>query len=184
MHKRTEIRIAGFGGQGVVLAGYILGRAASIHGDQHATLTQSYGPESRGSACSAQVILSDGEIFYPALILPDILLVMSQEAETKFSSQIKKEGIILYDSSLVVPYREDVKYLGLPATEMAQELGKKIVANMIMLGILVRQTGVVKLEALKEAVKEVVAKQHIELNMKALDAGYSFNPSKPVAIRT
>src|SRR3989304_3127627 len=100
---KTEIRIAGLGGQGVILAGYILGKTASIYSNKHATLTQSYGPESRGSACSAQVILSDSEIFYPALIKPDILLVMSQEAETKFSGQVKKEGIILYDSSLVTP---------------------------------------------------------------------------------
>lgn len=168
----------------MVLAGYILGRAASIHGSQHATLTQSYGPESRGSACSAQVILSDGEIFYPALILPDILIAMSQEAENKFSSQIKKEGIILYDSSLVTPSREEVKYLGLPATEMAQELGKKIVANMIMLGFLVRQTGLVTLESLKQAVQEVVAKQHFDLNLKALSAGYSYNPSEQITVKT
>src|SRR4030067_1594161 len=103
MPNRTEIKIAGFGGQGVLLAGYILGKAGSIYSNKHATLTQSYGPESRGSACSAQIILSDSEIFYPALIQPDILVVMSQEAEAKFSNQVKKEGLILYDSCLVTP---------------------------------------------------------------------------------
>jgi len=184
MPNRTEIRIAGFGGQGVVLAGYILGKAGSIYSNKHATLTQSYGPESRGSACSAQVVLSDGEIFYPALIKPDILLVMSQEAETKFSGQVKKEGIILYDSSLVTPSSDGIKYVGIPATELAGELGKKIVANMIMVGFLASQTEVITLEALRQAVIGVVAKQHLELNMKALYAGYSYKPAKPITVET
>ena len=184
MPNRTEIKIAGFGGQGVVLAGYILGKAGSIYSNKHATLTQSYGPESRGSACSAQVVLSDGEIFYPALIKPDILLVMSQEAETKFSGQVKKEGIILYDSSLVVPSSDGINYVGIPATELAAELGKKIVANMIMVGFLASQTEVITLEALRQAVIGVVAKQHLELNLKALYAGYSYNPSKFITVKT
>ena len=180
MPSRTEIRIAGFGGQGVVLAGYVLGKAVSIHSGKYATLTQSYGPESRGSACSAQVILSDAEIFYPALIKPDVVLVMSQEAESIFAGQIKEEGIVLYDSSLVTPSSDETNYLGIPATEIASGLGKKIVANMIMLGFFANQTKVVSLDSLRQTVAEVVAKQHLELNMKALYAGYSYVPGQPI----
>lgn len=184
MSKRTEIRIAGFGGQGVILAGYVLGKASTIYGNKYATLTQSYGPESRGSACSVQVILSDSEIFYPALIQPDILVAMSQEAEAKFSSQIKKEGIILYDSSLVTPGIDEIKTAGIPASDLAAGLGKKIVANMIMLGFLARQTNATSLEALRQAVISIVAKQHLELNLKALETGYSYLPSKPIEVET
>ena len=184
MSKRTEIRVAGFGGQGVILAGHILGRASTIHENKFATLTQSYGPESRGSACSAQIVVSDAEIFYPALIQADILMVMSQEAETKFSNQVKKEGMILYDSSLVAPGPGLAKYAGIPATQLAQQLGKKIVANMIMLGFLARQTGAVSLEVLRQAVLGMVAKQHLDINLKALQAGYSYKPSTPITIET
>lgn len=182
MSKRAEIRIAGFGGQGVILAGYALGKAAAIYESKYATLTQSYGPESRGSACSAQLILSDSEIFYPALIQPDILMVMSQEAEAKFAGQIKKDGIILYDSSLVSPSVEGPRLRGIPATDLAAELGKKIVANMIMLGFLASQTKVIGLEALRQAVLGIVAKQHLELNLKALYTGYSYSVSEPANI--
>ena len=184
MSKCTEIRIAGFGGQGVILAGYVLGKAATIYENKYATLTQSYGPESRGSACSAQIILSDSEIFYPALIQPDILVVMSQEAEAKFSNQVKKEGLILYDSCLVTPSVNAARLAGIPATDLAADLGKKIVANMIILGFLARQTNAVSLDALKQAVISIVAKQHLELNMKALETGYSYLPSKPVEVET
>jgi 2-oxoglutarate ferredoxin oxidoreductase subunit gamma len=176
--------VAGFGGQGVILAGYILGRAATIYENKFATLTQSYGPESRGSACSAQIVVSDAEIFYPALIQADILMVMSQEAETKFSNQVKKEGMILYDSSLVVPGPGLAKYAEIPATQLAQQLGKKIVANMIMLGFLARQTKAVSLDALRQAILGMVAKQHLDINLKALNTGHSYNPEKPITVET
>jgi 2-oxoglutarate ferredoxin oxidoreductase subunit gamma len=173
MSRRTEIRVAGFGGQGVILAGYILGRAATIYEGKYATLTQSYGPESRGSACSAQLIVSDSEIFYPELIEPDVILLMSQEAQTRFSGQIKKQGLILYDSTLVVPADSKVRQAGIPASELAGQLGKKIVANVVMLGFLAGQTGLVSLDALRKTITDVVAKQHLELNLKALQTGYS-----------
>ena len=97
----TGIRIAGFGGQGVILAGMVIGKAVAIHDGKFATLTQSFGPEARGSACSAQLIVSDEPILYPYLMQPDILVVMSQEASRLFGSDLKPGGLLLYEQDLI-----------------------------------------------------------------------------------
>src|ERR1700761_132643 len=97
----TEIRVAGFGGQGVILAAIVIGKAASIYENGFATMTQNFGPEARGGACSAQVILSDSPILYPYVTRPDIMMVMSQEAYTLFSPQLKDEGILVIEEDLV-----------------------------------------------------------------------------------
>ena len=117
----SEIKIGGFGGQGVILSGIIIGKARAIFDGKHATLTQAFGPEARGSACSAQVILSDEAILYPYVANPDVLVVMSQEAYTKFSPALKKDGILLMEQDLVQPGKlpPKVKAHSIPATRFA-----------------------------------------------------------------
>ena len=104
---KTEIRVTGFGGQGVILCGYLIGKSASIHDGKEATLNQSFGPEARGSACSAQVIVSDDKILYPYLTKPDILISMSQEAYTKFEPELKNDGLLLVDEDLIMKARDE-----------------------------------------------------------------------------
>ncbi|MBU0765175.1 MAG: 2-oxoacid:acceptor oxidoreductase family protein, partial [Bacteroidetes bacterium] len=115
-----EIRVTGFGGQGIILAGYIIGKAASIYANLHATLTQNYGPESRGGASSAQLIISNEQIFYPNITQPDILLAMSQEGYSKYKNELKPDGIMLVDEDLVklTRPRTDVKIVKVPATRL------------------------------------------------------------------
>ena len=121
----TEIKFGGFGGQGVILAGIIVGRAASIYNDKFATLTQSFGPEARGSACSAQVIVSDSRITYPYVTKPEILLAMSQEACNKFLPEASDDATVIIEEDLVKPndLKQGMKLYGIPATRLAEELG-------------------------------------------------------------
>jgi 2-oxoglutarate ferredoxin oxidoreductase subunit gamma len=170
---RKDIRIAGFGGQGIILAGHILGKAAAVHEGANASLTQSYGPESRGGACSAQVVVSDEPILYPHLLNVEILAVMSKEACTKFQGALKK-GFFLYDTDLVKPdpLPDEVKSYGIPATRFAEELGRSLVANIVMLGFVTAVTKVVTFESMKKAVLATVPKGTEQLNEKALTTGY------------
>src|SRR3972149_608384 len=123
---RTEIKIGGFGGQGVILSGYILGRAASIFDSKSATMIQAFGPEARGSACSAELIISNEAITYPYIVAPNVIVVMSQEAYTKFSPQLAQGGMLLTEEGLVVTHnlRSDIKHYSIPATRIAEEVGK------------------------------------------------------------
>ena len=169
---RKEIRIAGFGGQGVILAGFILGRAISVHTRMHATMTQSYGPESRGGSCEADVIIGDTEDDTPVVTHPDILVFMSQEAATKNMEAARDAPLILSDADLV-RLDEDLasRALALPFTRTADGLGRRIVANMVMLGSLTRAARIVPREAMEAAVTETVKPKTRELNLKAFDAG-------------
>ena len=119
---KTEIKIGGFGGQGVILTGYVIGKAASIFDNKFATMTQSFGPEARGSSCSSQVIVSDDRILYPYISVPQIMVIMSQEAFNKFSPQIDPNGILMVEEELVevsgLP--DTVKLYGIPATRIAE----------------------------------------------------------------
>ena len=99
----SELRIAGFGGQGVILAGMVIGHAATLHDGKFATLTQSFGPEARGSTCSVQLIVSPEPILYPYLTKPDILVVMSQDANERFGGDLKAGGLLLYEQDLIQP---------------------------------------------------------------------------------
>jgi len=130
---RTEIRISGYGGQGVVLAGYILGKAIALHSGLEAVMTQSYGPEARGGASSANVVISDEPVDYPFVLHPDILVALSQEAYTRFRPTAKPEARVFIDQDLVIPFGNDQPY-SIPATRLAEQLGRRIVANMVMLG--------------------------------------------------
>jgi 2-oxoglutarate ferredoxin oxidoreductase subunit gamma len=144
--SRWEVKIAGFGGQGIILAGYLLGKAAAVYDRRHATMVQSYGPEARGSACNSQVIIADEPIYYPYLTEPDVLIAMSQEAYARFAPEVKPGGLVIIERDLVAlnagrlrdeDSRENtVRLYALPATKIAEELGHRIVANIVMLGFL------------------------------------------------
>jgi 2-oxoglutarate ferredoxin oxidoreductase subunit gamma len=172
----TEIRIGGYGGQGVILSTHILGRAAALHENGYATMTQSYGPEARGGAASAAIIVSDQPVLYPYLTRPDILVVMSQEAYTRFTPDLKEGGVLLVEEDLVrldsVPGHLQV--YGIPATRFAEELGKKMVLNVIMVGFLCAITKVVGREACRAAVAESVPEKFQKLNLDAFEKGYGF----------
>lgn len=170
----TEIRIAGFGGQGVILATHILGRAAAVHENRYATMTQSYGPEARGGAASAALIVSDEPVLFPYVAHPDILVVMSQEAYTRFTPAVKEGGYLLVEEDLVRLDRtaQGLKIYGIPATRFAEELGKKMVLNVIMTGFLCAITGAVSAEAARKSVEESVPARFRELNLQAFDKGF------------
>jgi 2-oxoglutarate ferredoxin oxidoreductase subunit gamma len=173
---RREVRFTGFGGQGMGVLGYILGRAAAVHDGKDATMTQSYGPEARGGASSTQVVISDDRIFYPYVIMPDVLVVMSQEGYDKHRKNLKEDGKLLIDEDLVMlADDEDPKRVRrIPATRLAEELGRKIVANIVMLGFFSEITGLASEESLKKAVAESVPKATIDLNLRAFDRGRDY----------
>ncbi len=172
----TEIRITGFGGQGVILCGYIIGKGASIFHDQHATLTQSFGPEARGSACSAQVVVSGDRILYPYVTAPHVMLAMSHDGYITHKDSMAKDGIILYEKDLVKLEKlgPKQKAFGVPATRIAEELGRKIVLNIVMLGFFAGATDVMPAESLRKAVESSVPEGTEELNLKAFDRGYEY----------
>ena len=172
----TELRVSGFGGQGVILCAYIIGRAAALHDGKHATLTQSFGPEARGSACSAQVIVSDDPVLYPYVQHQKALVCMSQEAYDKFEPETDPGGILLYEEELVTPHkpRANMKVYGIPATRIAEELGRIIVVNIVMLGFFTAMTGLLPMEAARKAVEESVPDGTEKLNLAAFDRGYEY----------
>jgi 2-oxoglutarate ferredoxin oxidoreductase subunit gamma len=174
---RTEIRVGGLGGQGVILCGHIIGKAASIHDGKHATLIQAFGPEARGSACSAQLTVADEVIGYPYVRRPDVLVLMSPDAYTQFIPQLKPGGTLLYENELItvddkVP--EGVKVYGIPATRLAEELGRRLVLNIVMVGFFVGVTGAVSWDAVEKAVKDSVPRGTEDLNLRALRKGYQY----------
>jgi 2-oxoglutarate ferredoxin oxidoreductase subunit gamma len=184
----TEIRVAGFGGQGVILSAIVLGKAASIHQGAFATMTQNFGPEARGGACSAQLILSDSPVLYPYVTRPDILVVMSQEAYTRFVPELKEGGTLIVEEDLVrvTDLKPGVKVYGVPATRIAEELGKRMVLNAVMVGFFTAITRLLDAEAVRKAVADSVPPNFRELNLKAfergLDYGSKAQTGKPVAL--
>ncbi len=172
--NRTEIRLSGFGGQGIILMGYILGKAAALYDHKHATMTQSYGPESRGGACSAQVIVADTPVSYPHLIRPQVLAAMSQEAYTKYAGELAEGGLLVIDEDLVRPNdaSQRARLFGVPATRIAEQMGRKMIANIVMLGCLAALDDTVSVEALRQAVRSSVPQGTEELNLQAFERGY------------
>jgi 2-oxoglutarate ferredoxin oxidoreductase subunit gamma len=178
---RREIRLSGFGGQGIMTAGYILGKAAALFDDCHVTLIKSYGPESRGGASSAQVIISDRQIDYPRLISPEVLVAMSQEAYAKYIAELACGGLLLIDEDLVDlgQPRADIEVRAIPATRLAESaLGRRIVANIVMLGFVAANTDIVSADGLREAVLTSIPKGTEELNMRAFELGYLYPVQK------
>ncbi len=176
----TEIRVAGFGGQGVILAAMIIGKAASIFEDGYATLTQSFGPEARGSACSAQVILSKEPILYPYLTQPDVMIAMSQDACAKFSPELKSGGTLLVEEDLVriCTLPPGAKLAGVPATRLAEEIGKRLVLNIVMTGFFGAVTKLISPDALRKAVADSVPPGTEDMNLRAFDRGFEYGLSE------
>lgn len=186
--SRTEIRITGFGGQGVVLAGYIIGRACAIDAGRHATLIQSFGPEARGSACSATLAVCDTEVLYPYIQRPDIFVVMSGEGYERYRAELKDDGVLIYEKDLVHPtpgapdkaplrLREGPagpRAYGIPSTRIAESLGRAMVQNIVMVGFFTAVTQLVSRAQMRAAVQASVPPGTEELNLKAFDAGCAF----------
>ncbi|MBZ5581982.1 MAG: 2-oxoacid:acceptor oxidoreductase family protein [Acidobacteriia bacterium] len=172
----TEIRIAGFGGQGVILAAAVIGKAAAIFQGGYATMTQSFGPEARGGSSSAQVILSTEPILYPYVTQPDILVVMSQEAYTRFAPQLKPGGVLIMEQDLVrvdkIP--NGVRAFGVPATRLAEQLGRKVVLNIVMTGFFTAVTNLLDADAVRQAVDDSVPPAMKKLNLQAFDKGLEY----------
>jgi 2-oxoglutarate ferredoxin oxidoreductase subunit gamma len=174
---KSEIRVGGLGGQGVILCGHIIGKAASIYDNKFATLIQAFGPEARGSACSAQVTVSDEVIGYPYVKNPDILVLMSQDAYAQFIGQLKPGGLVLYEEELVTvddKLPAGARALGIPATRFAEELGRRLVLNIVMTGFFAGVTGLVSPAAVEKAVLSSVPKGTEDLNMRALRKGLEY----------
>jgi len=173
---QVEVRLGGFGGQGIILSGKIVGQAAALHDGREVTLTQSYGPESRGGACSTALIISDGAIPYPRVTCPAVMVLMSQEAYITYHSQLVEGGLLLVDADLVEPDLAAGQHIvPIPASRIAEhKLGRRIVANIVMLGALTALSDVVSEEAMRKAVLDSVPKGTEELNMQAFQLGYEY----------
>jgi 2-oxoglutarate ferredoxin oxidoreductase subunit gamma len=172
----NEIRFSGYGGQGIIRCGLIAGKAISLYDNKYATMTQSFGPEARGSACSSQVVVSEDRVLYPYITRPEILVSMSQDAYEKYEPELRDGGILIYDTDLVrlKPTRAKIRIYGVPSTRFAEEMGNRIFANLVMLGFFTAITRVVTPEAMKKALPGLVPKRFLELNIRAFERGYSY----------
>ena len=178
--KRCEIKVGGFGGQGIILSGYIIGKAVSLHDKKNSALTQAYGPEARGGACSADLVVADDEIHNPFFKAADILVLMSQESFNRFAPKLKKEGLLLIDEDLVEPHDVSggTRLFTIPAMKIAEGLGKRIIANIVMLGFFTSMADVVSKEAMEASIKSSVPKGTEELNLTAFRAGFDYGVEK------
>jgi len=168
---RREIRLAGSGGQGIIMAAVVLAEAAGVHEGKQVSQTQSYGPEARGGTCKAEVVISEAPIDYPKVSRPDFLLAMNQASVNTYFGDLKPTGLLIVDSTLVskVP---TAKTVSIPFTRIArEEFGTDLVANMVALGALGYLSRDVSLESLEEALISRVPPGTEELNLKALRAG-------------
>jgi len=175
--ERIEIRLGGFGGQGIILAGYTLGRAATVHAGRNAVMSQSYGPESRGGACLAEIVIADGEIAYPRVTSPDVVAVLSQQAYDQHAADCPPGSLLIVDSDLVTlngkPEPERL-VLEAPATRLAEEAGRRIVANIVLLGFICGATNVVDIAAIRAAVAASVPRGTESFNLSAVETGYEY----------
>lgn len=173
---RVEIRIGGLGGQGIIKTGLILAMASCVHGDKEAIQTASYGPESRGGHCRSEVIISDEDIDFPKVEQPDILVAMSQEAYLEYAGDLKENGILIVDPDLVANQNENLsaRVYEVPATRIAEELGERIVGNVVMIGAFTAITNLLNAEHVKESIKLNVPKKSIAMNLDAFEKGYKY----------
>ncbi len=171
MARRYEVRLAGTGGQGAILAGIILAEAAIREG-KNVVQTQSYGPEARGGASRSEIVISEGEIDHPKVLEPNITLCMSQEACDRYSNQTRQGGLIILDADHV-SRSPTTRAVRVPLTSLAREVtGRAIAANVVGLGLLAGLTGIVSRQSLEEAVQAHAPRGTAELNLRALAAGY------------
>jgi 2-oxoglutarate ferredoxin oxidoreductase subunit gamma len=168
---RTEIRIAGLGGQGVVLAGHILGKAA-VYDGKNAVQIQSYGAEARGSIAKSEVIISDQKIGYPAVRKCDILVAMNQEALEKNSKDLKEQGVLIIDSTNVEQPEKQVSLYKVSATESSEKIfGTRVCANMLILGALAKTTRIVSDNSVEKAIEDTIEKKTRNMNIRAYRKG-------------
>ncbi len=169
-----EIKFSGFGGQGIVRCALITGKAVALYDDQFATMTQSFGPEARGGACQSQLIVSGDRVLYPYCTVPHVLITLSQEAHDKYEPGLGDGGILIYEQDLVKPSGDPsrVKMFPVPATRIAEELGNRLFANLVVLGFFTAITGAVSPEAMKKALPGLVPDRFLKANMSAFDKGY------------
>jgi 2-oxoglutarate ferredoxin oxidoreductase subunit gamma len=171
----TEIRTTGFGGQGVVLLAYVIGHATAIEAGRHSTMIQTFGPEARGSTCSATLVLSDREVLYPYIRGTDILVVMSSDAYEKYRDELRPDGILVYESALVHPTPPPgQRAFGIPSTRIAESMHRPIVGNMVMLGFVTAATGITSRAVMRDAVKASVPAGTEEINLQGFDAGWTY----------
>lgn len=176
---RVEVRFAGFGGQGIIKSGIIVAAAACIHGGKNAVQTQSYGPESRGGACKSEVVISGDEIDFPKVVEPDVVVLMSQHAYNDYAEDVKSGGTMIVDPGMIPREKElkNVQVYRVPATKIAEQLGRRIVANIVMLGAFTAITELLDEEAIKESIKENIPKGTEELNLAAFEKGFEYGKS-------
>jgi len=177
INYQTEIIVTGFGGQGIILAGRILGKSASLVDKKESTFVQAYGPESRGGACNAQVIISDKPINYPYVTKPHILVAMSQAGYDKFASDLTASSILLIDQDLVRPDNAPCDHFAIPASRMAENLGNIMMANIIMLGFFTAITQAVSKKAAETTIAGSVPKGTEERNIEAFNKGFDYGLS-------
>lgn len=178
--EKHEIRITGMGGQGVILCGYILGKAAALYDKGlSSTMTQSFGPEARGSACSAQVVIASHKIGYPYVNKPGVLIAMSHDSYGKYIDGVAGDALILYDSDLVHPgpIKEGQTAYGIPATRIAEDMGRKIVLNIVMIGFFTAVSDILSQKAVRHAVASTVPKGTEEFNVRAFNEGFQYGKS-------
>ena len=176
MNNEKHILITGFGGQGVIMAGDILGTAATLYDGKFATMTQAYGPEARGGACSVQVIISEEEVLFPYIKEPHVLICLSQEGYSKNIDSLREGGMLILESDLVRTKNisSDVTAYNIPATRFAEELGNKMMANIVMLGFLAAIYDLVSAAALRKAMLTSVPASTKEINTRAFERGSEY----------
>jgi 2-oxoglutarate ferredoxin oxidoreductase subunit gamma len=175
---RHEIRLCGFGGQGIALAGKILGSAVSFYEKKNSVTTQSYGPESRGGASASNVVISDDIVDFPYVTEPEIFICMSKEAYAKYIDSLKEGGLFLYEENLV-PVDDRMNKAGkiykIPATEIAEkQLGRRIVANIVMLGFFAELNNLIDKKAILKATLQMVPERFRALNERAFKVGIEY----------
>ncbi len=170
--ERFDIRLAGLGGQGLLLAGFILGEAAAVYDGKNTVQTVHYAPLVRGAPSRSEVVISEGPIYFPEVEEADVLLALSQDAYDQFKTRMKPKGIIIVDTLTVHPDPSDKNVKKFPISEMARlSTGRIITGSIVGLGLISRLTGIVTAYALKEAIRTHAPRGTVELNLKALREG-------------
>lgn len=171
----TEIRFSGFGGQGIIRCALITGKALSLYDGKFATMTQSFGPEARGSACAAQLVVADEKVLYPYITAPTVLMALSQEAYEKYHGEVVAGGTIITDADLVTTRADHPGRMlyKVPATRFAEELGNRMFTNLVALGFFAAVTGIVSAAAMKQALPGLVPDRFLKINIKAFEQGYA-----------
>ena len=176
MKHERHVVITGFGGQGIIMAGDVLGTAATLYDNNFASMTQAYGPEARGGACSAQVIVNEEEILFPYVKEPHVLICMSQEGYSKNVGTLRKGGILIWDTDLVQTKKIDPSFstYHIPSTRFAEEMGNKMMANIVMLGFFSAVYDLISVKALRKAVLTSVPEPTREINAQAFERGREY----------